>query len=563
MVRQLRTLFFLLSVLLVFTLLITRLSFLMLDVEEDKASSILSIRRFFELIPAQRGNLYDRNGAALAVTVPAREIGLDPKLFPLQDREVNLKNLALLLGQNPFEFCRQIQEQIRRNPRARWIKLAETLGDQRYDEIMALKLPGVYGNRKYLRRYPQNSTAAHILGFLNRENVACCGVERFLDFFLRGQDGWLVSEKDGRREEIVQRRLRNVPAIDGGDVFLTIDLTIQEMVEAELRRIGEEFEPDFATIIVTSAEDGKILALGAIPTYDPNCFWNFPLNNLRNRAIADCYEPGSVFKIVAASGGLEEGVIDLDSQFDCSQSSFEFGGKRYSLPQDYADFGTLSLIDILRKSSNRGSAQIAIRLGPERFYGYVKSFGFGEKTDYGFDGESAGILHCPESWDGLTITRMPMGHAIAVTPIQMHMAMAVLACDGYLLSPQIVECILSNGSTEAMKIAPRGGILRRKVLKKGTVKKMRFILSNPADNPDGTFPIAVKTGTSQKIVNGRYVHNRHVASCSGFFPANDPKFVISVVVDGPKTNGTTAWGSRYAKPSFLRLARALQDYRLK
>lgn len=563
MVRQVRMLCLLLMVGVMFALLLTRLSFLMLDVEEEKAAAIFSIRRFFELVPAQRGNIYDRNGVALAVTIPAREIGLDPKLFPRENREADLKNLALILGQDPFEFCRQVSGKLLQNPKSRWIRLAEAVDERRYEEILPLKMPGVYGNRKYLRCYPQRAMAAHIVGFLNRENTACCGVEKFLDFFLRGQDGWLVSEKDGRREEIVQRRLRNVPAIDGGDVFLTIDLTVQRMVEEELKKIEDDFHPTSATIILTAAEDGKILALASIPNYDPNSFWTFPLEHFRNRAVADCYEPGSVFKIVAASAGIEEGIIDLDSQFDCSKSVFEFAGKRYSLPKDYADFGTLSLVDVLRKSSNRGSAQIAIRLGAERFYDYVKSFGFGEKTDYGFDGEIAGILHPPKVWDRLTITRMPMGHAIAVTPMQMHMAMAVLACDGYLLSPQIVERIVSSGAAEGMSVAPKTGIMRRKVLKKGTVRKMRSILSNPADNPDGTFPIAVKTGTSQRIVNGHYVHDRHVASCSGFFPATNPKFVLSVIVDSPDSKGATAWGSRYAKPTFLRLARALQNYRLK
>jgi cell division protein FtsI/penicillin-binding protein 2 len=361
-----------------------------------------------------------------------------------------------------------------------------------------------------------------------------------------------------------QFRAREVPCQDGHDIYLTIDLAIQKLAEDELARIGEEFHPKAAVILISEAETGKLLALACLPSYDLNSFHRTPLDVLRNRAVCDCYEPGSVFKIVAAAAGLEEGIVDTKSVFDCSLKQFEWQGHSYNLPRDHSALGQLELADVLRKSSNRGSAQIAIRLGPERFYSYVRAFGFGERSGYGFDGEVEGIVRTPQQWDGLTITRMPMGHAIAVTPMQIHMAMGTICSDGYLFVPRVVERISApafpaGGDFAAIFARPS---MRRQVLSRRTVLRMRAMLHNPADCRAGSWNFACKTGTAQKIVGGRYVHDRHVASCSGFFPVDRPKFFVTVVVDSPDAHGATGWGSTYAKPSFRRIAEELSQFHM-
>lgn len=551
-------LFLLMATGILFLILLLRLSRLMLAVRPDQAQRILTTRRFFEILPAKRGNIYDFHGIPLAISTPIVELGIDPQIFRPAENDPTLQKIAQILKTTPEKWTQHLQNQGEKHPRGRWIKLEDGISENSYERIQNLHCAGIYGNRKFRRQYPQNRTAAHITGFINRENRACCGVEKFLDFFLRGQDGWIISEKDGRRRELRQYRARDIKPQSGYDVYLTIDANIQQLIEGELERIQEEFHPDFATILVSEANSGKILALGCIPNYDPNRYFQFPMDHLRNRAVTDIYEPGSVFKIVAASAGLEERVINRNSHFDCTQSKFEFSGKIYSLPNDYSEFGQMTLVDVLRKSSNRGSAQIAILLGEERFYNYVRAFGFGEKTGYGFDGEVSGILHPPHLWDSLTITRMPMGHAIGVTPLQMHMAMGVLAADGYLLGPRIVEKIISNGDEIDLKTIFAEPSYRRKILRKSTVLQMRAMLAKPEDVIANHWPLVCKTGTSQKIINGHYVRNRHTASCSGFFPAAKPQFVISVVVDSPQTpDQSTAWGSRYAKPSLKRIAEQL------
>jgi cell division protein FtsI/penicillin-binding protein 2 len=552
--------FVLVSVVLVFGTIAGRLTYLMRPWKNLRGTTIGNSRAFFDIIPAWRGNIYDRNGVPLAVSVPVWEIGMDPKLASAEERGRIYSTIGECIPVAAEEMGKITEERLRQNPRSRWIALAKNVSENAYANIAERKLPGFYGRRTLRRVYPQSTSACHVIGFLNAENTACCGVEKFADFFLRGQDGWVISEKDGRRHELVQYRLRNITPVDGFDVRLTIDSAIQKMAERELAAIEENFHPRFATIIISEAATSQLLAIACVPNYDPNHYNIAPANAMRNRAVADIYEPGSVFKIVSVSGGLEDGVVTPKTCIDCSASTYEFNGKKYSLPKDHSELGELSLVDVLRKSSNRGVAQVAIRVGAERFHAHVQAFGFGEKSGYGFDGDSAGILRPPTQWDGLTITRMPMGHAVGVTPMQMHLAMGVLASDGYLFSPQIIGEIIPRemdaGSMRGIKGRP---IVRRKVLNGRTVWQMRTMLVRPNDMREFPFSIAYKTGTSQKIANGHYVHDRHIPSCSGFFPANDPKYLVTVIIDSPACAGI-AWGDHYAKPSLFRIARELMGY---
>jgi cell division protein FtsI/penicillin-binding protein 2 len=552
--------FVLVAVIFVFGAVIGRLTWLMRPWKNLWDATVGRSRAFFDVMPAWRGNIYDRNGVPLAVSVPVWEIGVDPKLISRGEWARISNVLGAHIPMDAGELENRIGERLCQSPRLRWISLAEDVPENVYAKIAECKLPGVYGHRTLRRVYPQGMSACHVIGFLNAESTACCGVEKFADFFLRGQDGWVISEKDGRRQELVQYRLRNIPPVDGFDVQLTIDGVIQKMAERELATIGENFHPQFAAIIISEAATGQLLAMGCVPNYDPNHYNKAAGDALRNRAVADVYEPGSVFKIVPVGGGLEDGVVTAKTRIDCAAPIYEFNGKKYSLPKDHTELGDLSLVEVLRKSSNRGVAQIAIRIGADRFHAHARAFGFGEKSGYGFDGESAGILKPPAQWDGLTITRMPMGHAIGVTPMQMHLAMGVLASEGYLFSPQIVgEIIPRRADGAGMRGINGRPIIRRQVLSRRTVRQMRTMLVRPNDMRELPFPIAYKTGTSQKLVNGRYAHDRHIASCSGFFPAHNPKYLVTIVIDSPSCAGT-AWGDRYAKPSLFRIARELAEY---
>ena len=468
----------------------------------------------------------------------------------------------------------------------RWAKLSETVEESTYAKIQALDIKGVYGQRVYRRAYPHNGLAAHLVGYVNKEGEAAAGVERYADFYLHGRDGWREGERDGLRRELAQFRTRDVPASDGYSVTLSIDSNVQHMAEEELEAIAKKFSPKKATIIVSDPRTGFILAMANYPSFNLNDYNQVPKDqqdSMRNIAVADMYEPGSVFKIVAASGAINEGLVTAASRFDCSIDKIDYKGKTRSLPgEDHHFDEPLSVAEIISHSSNRGADQLAMKMGEDRFYGYARAFGFGQLTGFPVGGEIVGSMASPAKWDGLTITRMPMGQSIAATPLQMHMAMGVIASGGYLLRPQLISQI--SDATGKM-VYRYGSISKQRVVTTETARTMARLLQGVVSDrqtrygTEGTAPaaaipnyeVAGKTGTTQKympevMANGTIRNlpskKHHVASFIGFFPASNPQVEISVIVDDADANspGGVAYGAKVAAPSFKHLAEQLIPY---
>ncbi len=524
-------------------------------------SSLTKTRTIFKQYSAKRGNILDRNGEILATSSAKLMLGVDPYSANIEKDNKKIEILSTLIDL-PVENIREKftkKKTISGNKlyKKRWVELCKIEERDLLKAIEQLQIAGLYGIEKQLRTYPLGEQCAHITGFINHDDIAVCGVERYMDFYLRGQDGFIASEKDGRRRELVQYRKQNIDIHNGYDVVLTIDAKIQQMVYKQLQRLITEYSPESASIIVSDAVTGEILAIGNLPTYDPNNYGNFPLENMRNRVISDTYEPGSTFKIVASSLALEYGLVDDDTIFDCSKDSILSRNVTVKLPKDHTFFEKLSFIDVIRKSSNRGVAIMAVMLGENRMYDGIKMFGYGTKTGYGFDSESSGILYLPNKWDAMTITRLPMGHCIAVTPIQTNYAMSVIASNGLLLIPQLFKSINDKNNT-LLRFYPK---IKRRVLSKETATHIRQILNNPYYGKiNKPLTYCGKSGTSQKIINGEYSHNHHVASFTGFFPAEYPKIVITVIVDDAKVTSGIAWGSRVALPIFKSLAEEISQY---
>jgi cell division protein FtsI (penicillin-binding protein 3) len=536
-------------------------------------------RRTFVVVNARRGNILDRNGEILATSRPLMEVGLDPQALRPED-EARWPELARMLGITVADIraaARQTRANLEDDERAakpvQWVKLADGIDETVYDGdqngkhgIKALKIRGVYGNRVYRRFYPYNSLAAHLVGFIDRDGVPAAGVERYMDFFLRGENGWRESERNGRRQELAQFETRDVPPLDGYDVKLTIDIYVQHIIEAELQRLADQYSPERATIIVSDAQTGSLLGLANYPTFNLNEFNKAPPAALRNCAVADVYEPGSVFKIVAVSGALNDRLATPASAFDCGLSQVSYEGRQVRLPRDDEPHQTLTVSQILDVSSNRGAAQLAMLLGDQGFYRYVTAFGFGQKTGFPFGGEDPGLLKAPKDWDGLTITRMPMGQAVAVTPLQIHYAMAVIADGGVLQRPQLFSKVRDEHGNLVFSYDE---MPRRRVISQETAATMARLLEGVA-SPEGTAPraaiphfeVAGKTGTSQKVIDGKYSDRHDVVSFVGFFPASRPRVVISVIVDDADARcpGGRAWGATVAAPAFRRIGEQLIQY---
>ena len=445
-----------------------------------------------------------------------------------------------------------------------WVKLRDDVPESLHETIRRLNIQGVYGRRVYRRVYPSNQLGSHVIGFVNREQQAAAGLESYADFYLRGQQGWRLGERDGRNRELPQFAVREVPRFDGYNVRLSIDSTVQDIVEQELAALAAKFRPAKASIIVSDT-DGFILAMANHPTFNPNEYNKVPKDEearMKNIAVTDVYEPGSVFKIVPAAAALEERLVSARTVIDCGVDRATYNGRVLKLPAEDHAMGRLSVAEVISHSSNRGAAQLGMLLGEERLHRYASAFGFG--TRLGFPtGEVRGTLHPFRKWYPIDITRIPMGHTVSSTVLQMHQAMSVIASGGVLLRPQIIRQITS--ATGDVVYAYDRAEIGRAVSPETAAEVARMLIG--VTRQGGTAPnaaiegfdVAGKTGTSQKIIDGRYSNRHHVGSFVGFFPAQRPRVVISVVVDDADRTaaGGNGYGRVVAAPSFKRIGERL------
>lgn len=554
-----------------FSVLLGRLFYLQVWNRDVLREHLEGSRKMVSNVEARRGNIVDTWGNLLATTRTLYNVGLDPQVFSEDDRK-HLPRLAQILNK-PLET---IEVAINRKTYPvgkektirpiRWSVLAKGVNQSTYDAVRKLGIEGVYGNQHQTRVYPAGSLAAHVLGYVNKAKVPVTGIEKFFDYYLRGQDGWRESERDGNKMELAQFREREVDSFDGLNIALTIDQTVQHIVEDEIQRLSEELDPEGISIIVSRPTTGAILAMANYPAYDPNEFYNtekYPIAHQRNRAITDVFEPGSTFKIVPVAAALNEGIVRPDDVFQTGVARVSYRGRPLRLPSDSHRHEKLSVHDIIVKSSNRGAAQLGLMLGDKRLYKYTAGFGFGTKTGCDLGGETNGILHEPRNWDSLTITRMPIGHAVGATPMQVHSAMSVIANDGILMEPMLVKRIFDDLGNDVIRFRPKA---KRRVISTEVAATVAGMLTDVVGE-QGTarrafidhYKVAGKTGTTRKIVNGRYSNQHHVASFTGFFPSGNPVLVITVVVDEPRLK-RVAYGGSVAAPAFKNIAEACIAY---
>ena len=523
-----------------------------------------------DVLRARRGNITDRKGNLIAATRPVIELGVDPERIRPEDA-AKMPELARLLNMSVGdleELCKpgtvegKVPGEVRK---VRWRKVADAVSDHDYDKIRALNINAIYGNRKYVRNYPSGQAAVHLVGYVNKEEAAVMGAESQLDYYLRGQDGWRETESDARRHEMVQFEKREVPARAGLNVELTIDLVVQDIIEREAAKLADMYRPDSIVIIVSDPKTGDIIGLTNWPTFDPNEYWNAPVENERNRAITDVFEPGSTFKIVSVSGAIDQHIVTPGTMVDCNLSEVDYHGRNVFLPKDNEPLGIIPVSMVVSQSSNRGAAQLGMKLGDETFLNYVYKFGFGQKTDAFGSAEVMGIVHPLNKWDGLTISRMPMGQSVCVTAMQMHFAMSCMANGGILMKPRFIERVYDDDGNTVFTFNDH---VRNRVVTEATANTMKIMLEGVATK-GGTAPraeipgyeVAGKTGTSQKIEDGHYSHTKHVSTFTGFFPASAPKLAISVVIDnGNRPDGGVCYGGLVAAPAFKEIAQQLIQY---
>src|SRR4051812_4541189 len=508
---------------------------------------------------AERGSIVDANNEILAHNTPVERVVADAT--HLNNREAVVPILHELLDLPVDELTAKLNSdrQYMVLKHAVPIATANTLREK----LRAENLRGIYFERDTTRIYPNGSMLCHVIGFTDYEHRGIQGVESSMEEYLHGQDGFRCIEHNRAGEEIVLYRGDEMAPKDGYRVHLTIDLNLQNIVENEIDAAVREYSPQKATIILMRPQTGEILAMANRPNYDLNERSKAKPEQMKNRAIIDMMEPGSTFKIVSAAAALNERKVRPDTTIFCENGIWNFGGKPL---HDHKAYGELSVQDILVKSSNIGAAKLAISIGDQKFYEYIRRFGFGDRTGIELPGEIPGVIRPPQSWSKISITRIPMGHEVGVTPLQMTVAMATIANGGKLITPRIVKSITTEDGKTVTTFTPT---VLRQVISPETAAQvgnaLRGVVSDRGTAAAAAVPgftISGKTGTAQKVdPKGGYEHGKYVVSFSGYLPSDKPEFVGLVVLDDAKTsNPELNYGGLVAGPIFARIAEKAARY---
>lgn len=517
------------------------------------------------LLP-RRGAIYDRNGHLLASTKRVYDLGVDPVVYRrIRDARKGekdwTKEVATLAAILNIEHSSLVRDLEAAGDRRQWIPLG-VLESEAYRDVLNLGIPGVYGNERHVRHYPGKELACHVLGFVNRQGVPGGGVEMAMNYYLRGERGWIETEHDGARRELTAFRRREVPARPGMDIYLSIDIFMQEVVEQAIEEIVESYSTEAVSVIASDPRTGEILALANYPRFDPNRYNEYPPEMLRNRALSDTVEPGSTFKIVPVSAALDSGMVTPDTVFDCALTHVVIKGRRVDLPDDIHQKGELPVREIVARSSNRGAALIGVELGLEALHRAAQDFGFGLESGLGLAGESRGIFHPLAQLRGTDYTRLPIGYVVGVTPIQMHQAMATVANGGELIEPRVVRMARFADQENEILFPSR---VRWRVIKPATAATMRELLLGVTEHGTARrariegIPVAGKTGTTRKVMEGDYSTENHISSFTGFFPADDPVIALTVIADDAQTEGT-AYGGTVSAPAFSTIGSRIARY---
>lgn len=506
-------------------------------------------------VEAKRGTIYDRNRKELALSISSDALYAIP---PEVRQSGQAKEIAAQLAQILQMDEASLLERITKNSRHEWIKLK--VPPDQVTEIKKLRLPGIDFAEKSQRFYPKDNLAAHVLGISGIDNTGLEGIDKYYDKELGGEPGRIVIEYDAKGREIPQAMHMYIPPVDGKNLVLTIDETIQYIAERELDKVYQERQPKSASIIVMDPNTGEILALACRPDFNPNDYASFPAANRRNIAACNAYEPGSVFKIVTAAAALDEGAVRPETAFHCS-GGLPVGRHTIHCSQHRAH-GAESFREVVANSCNVGFASLGLRLGVEPFYNYLRAFGFGQKTGLELPGEAVGILVPQNQAKDIHLATMAMGQANAVTPIQMLTAVCAAINGGNLMKPQLVKSILNAEGEVIQEIEPQ---VVRRVISNKTSEELRVILEGVVADGTGRngqvegYRVGGKTGTAQKAApGGGYLTNEYVASFVGFAPTDQPRIAVLVIVDAPQ--GYPYFGGWVAAPVFREVVKDTLRY---
>jgi cell division protein FtsI (penicillin-binding protein 3) len=500
-------------------------------------------------IPPLRGQILDRNGQGLAINLKVPSIYAIPRILKEEEKETLSQDVAEALSLSRTF----VTERLARDKAFVWLKRRVTTEEQQKIEMLNHPALGIL--YEYKRFYPHGTLLANLLGFTNVDSQGIEGIEKMLDSELRGRPGKRFTRRDALGREIKAFEERMIPALDGHRTVLTIDRYLQYVTERALTRAYQKWKAKGAIAVLMNPQTGEILAMATRPTFDPNSPGDSPFENYRNRVLTDMFEPGSVFKIVTAAAVLSERKITMTQKIHCENGEWSWGLRTL---HDVHGYGPLSFPEIFIKSSNIGTVKLALRLGPGKLHHYVKLFGFGKKTGIDLQGEAPGYVRPPSQWSKTSPYAVPIGQEVMVTPLQLARAISFVANGGRLVKPYVVERVEDIHGVTLRETEP---ILESPKLEPAVVEALKETLWRATEEGTGKnarvkgIPVAGKTGTAQKILEGRkgYSHSNFVGSFIGFAPADHPLFSMIVMIDDPKG---AYYGGTVAAPVFSEVMEA-------
>lgn len=548
--KRFYTLFFLLTG--IFAVLLIRLVYLQflhpinLSLTAERQSKLIQ-----ELEPF-RGKILDRKGEEMAIDLRLYSLGAQAN--KIVNKSAVADQLAPILNMNRGTLLAKISK------KKDFVWIARQLDKTQSEAIAKLKIKELELRAEWKRFYPNKDAAGHLVGFAGLDHAGLEGVEFMYDSYLKGISGWKSTVKDAKQHEVVSRQSELVLPVDGYDLVLTLDVVLQHSADKLLAETCKKYNAVGGVLAVMDPRTGDLLALANYPSFDPNRAGQTPPDHRRNRSITDIYEPGSVFKIFTLAGAIEEGLVHASNSIFCEYGKFRTGGRTL---HDVHPYGSLTVAEVIAKSSNIGTSKIAEKLGKERLYSYVRKFGFGSKTGIDLPGEISGLVTPTKFWSAPSLSSVAMGQEIGLTGIQLITAASAIANGGLLVKPRIVMAI-RDGDGEVIRAYPPS--VKRRVISESTAREVKEIMKKVVSKV-GTGNLAIidmpgvnvggKTGTAQKIVDGAYSHGHFVASFVGYVERGDKIVTILVSVDDPHP---VYYGGSVAAPLFKQMALKVLEY---
>ncbi|MBI4091846.1 MAG: penicillin-binding protein 2 [Candidatus Levybacteria bacterium] len=516
------------------------------DLGRAQSSQVLTI-------PAIRGEIKAKDDFPLAANAISYLLYANPKV--IKDKEDYVKKLEGILENDPASISAKLSSDLY------WVKLSVGLDQDKKHLIEKLSLKGIGFQQEYTRFYPEASMAAHLIGFLGKdskgENKGYFGVEGRYNTQLSGRSGKLYAIRDALGNQVLGDT-REDKKIDGRGVKLTLDRTVQFAVEKRLKDGIERYNADGGSVVIMESKTGAILAMSAVPSFNPEKYYEFDLNSYTNPVLSNLYEPGSTFKVLVMAAAVDEGKVKPETRCNICAGPITEGDYTIRTWNDKY-FPNTTMRDVIVNSNNTGMVFVGRKLGLSSMIKYLEKFGIGKITGIDLQGEETGVIRDENSWYPIDLATASFGQGISITPIQLLNAVNAVANRGNLMTPYVVSQIISDDGKKIDIISK----IKRRVIKESTSKIITDMMVSAVEEGEAkwtkikNYKIAGKTGTAQIPVAGHYDPNQTIASFVGFFPASDPKITMLVLVDRPKTS---IYGSETAAPIFFNIARDLIKY---